>query len=63
MPKITSDLWTPFAQGEYIYIIKTQLLCVCVFVRIVLKRWRNKNRTYNRDRDIFPKVIIGKQVC
>ena len=41
----------------YMYYIKTQLLCVCVcvcvcvfvclFVRIVLKRWRNKNRTYN----------------
>ena len=34
-----------------IYIIKTQLLCVCLcvclFVRIVLKRWRNKKRTYN----------------
>ena len=22
-------------------------VCVCLFVRIVLKRWRNKNRTYN----------------
>ena len=45
-----------------IYIIKTQLLCVCLFVRIVLKRWRNKNSTYNWDRDKFPKLIIGEQV-
>ena len=22
-------------------------VCVCLFVRIVLKRWRNKNRAYN----------------
>ena len=32
MPKITSDLGIPFARGEYIYIIKTQLLFVCLLV-------------------------------
>ena len=36
-----------FVCPDCIYIVKTQLLFVCLFVRIVLKRWRNKKRTYN----------------